>query len=94
MNPEEKRKAFLERQYHIKREDLSGTYYSPTHVQFNVKVYDDLNPQNKEKLRRFLKEAEERGLHYDVEGIMKEIRKYDTSVLDALLTYAFTGRYY
>lgn len=91
MNIEKKRQEFLKREEHNKRQDLKDrkTYYPPTHVQFDVLTYDDLNPQNKEKLRKFLEKARERGLNYTVDDVMGEVRKYDTSVIDHLLRYAF-----
>ena len=66
----------LEKQHCI---DWEKTYVAPTHVQFDVLEYNDLNKQNKEKVAVLERKRYGRML------LLSEIRKHDTSILDELL---------
>lgn len=82
-----KRQQFHEREQSAKREALrrGEKYIPPTFVQLHIQTYDDLNNENKDKLKKILNISNEMQLGYTKEALLHEIRKYDTSVLDYLL---------
>lgn len=55
--------------------------FEPKNIQYNVEKFEDLNEENKEKFINIIKLCS----FFNEESLLREIQKYNTSVLDSVL---------
>jgi phenylalanine-4-hydroxylase len=86
----EKMQAFEEREKEWQKTcvRMKWRYIPPQDVQFGIQNFDELSDANQHKIKLILERSHETGCNFGLttEGLMSEIRKYDTSVLDHMLS--------
>jgi hypothetical protein len=78
------RKALFEYREHFYMLQVGDNYQAPVGVQFGITSYENLSDENKVKFDKIL----ERGI-INKDGLLNEIWRYDTSVLDHILSSQF-----